>query len=124
MISYYYLHENGDLINKPECPDPSDFVKRVWKIDNTERIDAWRIVIEACYYGANESRILELCNIWNINITDLASYMKRETDITPIKANGLNKLLELQGHDPLEVMNADYLNKVSRENEHDKEKPH
>lgn len=68
---WYYLHTNGSLIFKrfePEADSP--FVRRVWAVDVTDRLNAWIIAIEALALGAFRSRIDELAEKWGLTDDD------------------------------------------------------
>ena len=81
---YYYLHENGEIIGKSPIVvenDPeyfnSDFVKKVWKINLTNREDAWKLCPDATYLNANINRIKDLADKWHLTIEDLLEFMSR-----------------------------------------------
>ena len=74
---YYYLHTNGDLIHKRFRPDPSDFVKKIWKLVLTDRESAWIVAIEALAMGANKKRILELKDRWQLTDEDALIFAKK-----------------------------------------------
>jgi len=81
---YYYLHTNGELIYKPSSVlvgDPlyfqSDFVRKVWPIDLTDRALAWDLIIEALSMGANRSRIDQLAEKWRLTDKDARRYAER-----------------------------------------------
>lgn len=97
---FYYLHENGDLIFKPQMVVESDpnyfdspFVKRVWSLDLTDRKCAWKIVLEALANGANQSRVRELADKWGIIRTDLIELMMREPNPNDELKRGLRILI-------------------------------
>lgn len=69
-LHWYYLHTNGDLIHKRFRPDASDFVKRIWALDLTDRRSAYRLLIEAAALGANMTRVLELAGKWGADGED------------------------------------------------------
>ena len=84
MKSWYYLHTNGDLINKrfEYCPDGSDFevsdfCKKYWLLDTEERISAWMFLVEALVYGANKDRVKGLALRWGCNDTDALVFTER-----------------------------------------------
>jgi len=80
---WYYLHENGDLIWKRFEPEAdSTFVKKVWRVDTTDRFSAWKIVLEAFALGGRVDRLLELSEKWKLTFEDSVELLKR----TPIKA--------------------------------------
>ncbi len=75
---FYYLHTNGDLIWKRFRPeDNSDFVKKIWAVDPTDRGSAWTIAIEALALGANKNRIDELAHKWGLTDKDAQEFAKR-----------------------------------------------
>jgi hypothetical protein len=79
LIGWYYLHENGSLIYKPNedaCGDirDSDFALGLWPMDPTDRAGAWRIVIEAAAAGANPERVSELATQWGCTDQDAGNY--------------------------------------------------
>ena len=75
---WFYLHENMDLIYKPN-PDAitdireSDLCLSAWSW-NGERPTAWNILIEALSLGANKERIIELAEKWKCNDVDAPNY--------------------------------------------------
>lgn len=93
---WYYLHTNGELIHKRFDPseDASDFVRRVWHVDITDRRCAWRIVLEALAMGSNKPRMRELARKWEITPVDLWNYLSREDDVTDERRQGLELLAE------------------------------
>lgn len=91
MNSYYYLHTNGELIHKNDPFNTieqdlleSSFVVNYWKVDNTDRSNAWKILIEALALGAKKERINELAIKWNCTNEDAINYALRK-DITLYK---------------------------------------
>lgn len=64
----YYLHVDGSLIYKAAGGvDPtSDFVRKVWPMDISDRMQAWVICVEALAMGARETRIRELATWWGL----------------------------------------------------------
>lgn len=81
---YYYLHTNGDLINKNPVvvdSDPqyfdSSFVEKVWMIDLEERGDAWKLVLESLALGARIERVKELVEKWNLTKEDSFELLAR-----------------------------------------------
>lgn len=83
LDGYYYLHTNGDLIFKPAIvveSDPdyfdSDFVRKVWTVDTTDRGRSWIICIEALALGARENRIAELVAKWKLTDDDAHEFAK------------------------------------------------
>lgn len=93
MDHFYYLHTNGDLIYKrfePESDSP--FVKKVWRIDLSDRADAWRVVFEAMALGANLDRIGELASKWKLDRADFKEMLTRiATRPTDLMKKGLPK---------------------------------
>ena len=78
---YYYLHENGELIHKRNTYDTSDFedsdlVLKWWRVDLSNRADAYNFLIAAKIFGANQSRINELIKHWDIANEDAENYCK------------------------------------------------
>ena len=65
---WYYLHQNKDLIYKPN-PDAivdirdSDLCHSAWAWDG-QRSSVWQILVEANSLGANKERIEELSKKW------------------------------------------------------------
>lgn len=79
---YYYLHENGDLIHKSKHFDPYDFeespfCRKWWKIDLTNRADAYNFLIAATILKANPKRIADLKTHWGIVDDDCIIYLSR-----------------------------------------------
>jgi len=101
MKWYYYLHTNGDLIGKnPIAYDNSDFedspfVKCFWYIDTEDRIDAWKLVIEALARGARIERIKELADEWNLTEKDLKEFICRLPKPTEEQKNGMDKFIRI-----------------------------
>lgn len=84
MITYYYLHTNGDLIHKPASAvdsDPnyfdSDFVRRFWKVDLRDRGTAYLVVLEAAAMGAGKERIDDLIDHWGMTDEDCFTFVER-----------------------------------------------
>jgi hypothetical protein len=81
---WYYLHENGDLIykrdlgpgSKPEV-EPGGFVRKVWKVDPSNRVHAWLVVVEATALGGRAERIAELREKWGLTDEDGAQFAER-----------------------------------------------
>jgi hypothetical protein len=82
---YYYLHINGDLIHKPSIVTEYDshyfdspFVKKVWgPLDIYNRVDAWKVLLEALANGASMERIKELAQKWNCDYDDSIEMLRR-----------------------------------------------
>jgi hypothetical protein len=99
---YYYLHTNGDLIAKnpsvvdsDACYFDSPFVKKVWKINLTDRKDAWKLVLEALALGCRIDRANELAHKWNLTFEDsieMLSHVPTE-EITDLMRTGLDKFV-------------------------------
>lgn len=83
MIGWYYLHENGSLIYKPDSEGiasdfrDSDFVKMFWMINTEDRECVWSILVEALAAGANKERVLELAEKWGCSNEDASVYADR-----------------------------------------------
>jgi len=83
MDGFYYLHTDGNLIFKPavvaESPDyfDSPFVKKVWRLDLSDRLNAWRIVLEALSMGCRVERAKELAEKWGLTFNDSIEMLKR-----------------------------------------------
>ncbi|WDS36201.1 hypothetical protein [Pseudoxanthomonas sp.] len=79
---WYYLHENGDLIYKPN-PDSacdirdSDFARCMWPMDPGNREGAWNILVEALALGAHRDRVEALANKWGCDDADAERYADR-----------------------------------------------
>jgi len=111
-IWYYYLHTNGDLIAKPPIVVESDssyfdspFVKKVWKLDLTDRADAWKIVLEALGLGCRLDRATELAKHWNLTYEDSLEMLTRisPNEITELMRAGLTIFIEFILHMDLEI---------------------
>ncbi len=75
---FYYLHTNGEMIYKRFEPETdSTFVKKVWPIDSTSRLNAWKIVLEGFFYGAKVDRLKELSQKWDLTFEDSVELLKR-----------------------------------------------
>lgn len=110
---YYYLHTDGSLIHKPASvvqydPDyfDSPFVAKVWRINTGERLDAWRMLVEALALGADPNRVLELTKLWTCDLADLAQYVLHEDNVTGRRADGLRMILSLWGYEKAEFFAA------------------
>jgi hypothetical protein len=94
MDGFYYLHENGDLIFKRTRPEAdSDFVRRVWPLDVTDRSTAWNIILESIAMGAKLSRIRELSINWRCDLLDLPEYLARISNPSDLQRAGLVEYL-------------------------------
>jgi len=84
MDGYYYLHTYGSLIwksaivtqNAPDYFD-SPFVKKLWKVNLSNREDCWRVVLEALALNCPLPRIKQLANKWNLTYKDSLQLLKR-----------------------------------------------
>lgn len=79
LVGWYYLHENGALIYKPDadaCADirDSDLARGLWPFDPADRAGAWRIVVEAGAAGAKPERVAELAAQWRCDDRDAKHY--------------------------------------------------
>jgi hypothetical protein len=79
---WYYLHENGDLIYKPDSDAAmdirdSDFAKALWPMDKLDREGAWTILVESLAAGARPERVKELAAKWKCGDNDAAMYAER-----------------------------------------------
>ena len=74
---FYYLHTNGDLIAKRFSPEPSDFVRRIWRVDLSDRGTGYIMLIEAAALGARMSRVLELAAHWKMDGDDGLTFCER-----------------------------------------------
>lgn len=78
---WYYLHTNGELIWKKCKPeDDSPFVKRIWSVDTTDRMNAWKIVLEAFLLGGRGDRIKELAQKWHLTFEDSIEMLKHASE--------------------------------------------
>jgi hypothetical protein len=76
-VHWYYLHVNGDLIHRRFRPDPSDFVRKIWRVDIRNRAEAWQLCIEALALGANRQRVDELATKWGLTDADGQTFVER-----------------------------------------------
>ena len=80
MNHIYYLHTNNELIGKPYYGGidadmrESDFVRMYWRIDTTQRLNAWRMLVEALSIGASKERIFGLAQKWSCDDSDADTY--------------------------------------------------
>jgi hypothetical protein len=94
-MHWYYLHTNGDLLHKRlEPDDDSNFVRRVWPLDTSDRGHAWILLIEAMALGARTERIRELATKWRCDAKDLPQFIRRHTNPTPEQQKGLRLFIE------------------------------
>lgn len=108
-MSFYYLHENGDLIHKNFEPEQEagGFVKKVWKVDVSNRACGWGIVLEALALGANLERVKELSTKWGLTFDDSVEFIARVTP-TNLMRDGLEIFIEKV----LSMESDDYWDKV------------
>lgn len=82
-IGWYYLHENGSLIYKPEHDDTaadireSDLARCMWPMDPNDREGAWNILVEGLALGADKARVSELAQKWSCDDRDADNYADR-----------------------------------------------
>lgn len=82
-IGWYYLHENGSLIYKPEHDGTaadirdSGLARCMWPMDPTDRMGAWNILVEGLALRANEARVIELAEKWGCDDADADVYADR-----------------------------------------------
>jgi hypothetical protein len=57
----------------------SDFVKKYWLIDISDRESAWTLLLEALSLGALVDRIRSLAIWWNCDGKDLTQYLRNVT---------------------------------------------
>ena len=81
---YYYLHQNGSLIGKNPIVVDSDpsyfdspFVEYVWKINTEDRLDGWKLLLEALALGARVDRIREIAAKWGADYKDSLEMLRR-----------------------------------------------
>jgi len=98
MDGFYYLHTDGSLIFKPATVidyDPhyfdSPFVKKVWHIDLKDRLNAWKIVLEALSMGCSIPRARELAGKWKLTFEDSIELLKRtpRNEVTEAMTEGM-----------------------------------
>lgn len=83
IVGWYYLHENGDLIYKPDHDGvaadirESDFARCMWPMDPSDRMGAWNILAEGLALGARPSRVSELAAKWDCDDDDAENYASR-----------------------------------------------
>ena len=100
-MSFYYLHTNGDLIWKKFEPEyDSPFVKKIWPCDVTDRMNAWKIVLEALALKAQHERIRQLCIKWKMGWNDLKEMLFRVKKPSQLMKDGLTVYIrDIQGYD-------------------------
>lgn len=80
MITYYYLHTNGSLINKKDFPGivqdllESDFVVKFWEMNGEKRKTAWDFLVEAHACGVTLKTLLPLAERWGCDDIDSVIY--------------------------------------------------
>lgn len=83
VVGWYYLHENGELIYKPETGGTvadlreSDLVRMMWPVDPADRVGAWCLLVEALALGASKERVSALAGKWGCTDQDASEYAKR-----------------------------------------------
>ena len=83
MSGWYYLHENGELIYKPDYDGAvgdfreSNLVYCFWRVDETDRETAWTILVEGLARGATRTRVMELADRWKCDEADAELYANR-----------------------------------------------
>ena len=90
---WYYLHTNGSLIWKRFMPEASDFVRKTWPMDTTDRASAWTVLLEAAALGADTSRLVELAAHWKCDARDLCEFMLRVKP-NDLQRKGLREFLD------------------------------
>jgi hypothetical protein len=82
-VHWYYLHANGSLIHKPNIVvdiqgfEESPFVVQYWKVDITNRMDLYLLLIRATLLNANKPRIDELKKQWGVTEEDTTVFCQR-----------------------------------------------
>lgn len=81
---YYYLHTNGKLIYKKYIDDKmvddfieSDFVLNFWPMDFSDRMCAWRLIVEALASGAERGGVFDLASKWLCDDKDAKIYASK-----------------------------------------------
>lgn len=81
MNGFYYLHTNGELIYEPDHDGTGiagavkyPFCIAVWPVFQTNRSNAWDILVEALAAGADKAQIDELAEKWGCNDEDAMVY--------------------------------------------------
>jgi len=100
---YYYLHSNGDLIYKNPVvveSDPlyfeSDFIIRHWKMDFSNRQDAWIMILESLALGADLRRVKDLAGKWEMTFEDSLEMLRRANpkDVNNLMRRGMSSFVE------------------------------
>lgn len=82
IVGYYYLHTNGQLIYKPgtDCVADireSDFARMLWPCNPSDRLGAWRIIVESLALDADRKRVMELAAKWSCDEDDADEFAYR-----------------------------------------------
>ena len=88
---YYVLFQDGSLQAYSKAPEDNPFIKQIWKVDLSDRKNAWMLIIHATKMGADHKRLLELMNKWEINEAQAYNFEMA----TGIKVKFKNKLIYL-----------------------------
>ena len=95
MDGFYYLHTNGDMIFKRFEPEgDSPFVKKVWSLDLTNRMNAWTIALEGLFLGAKTERIEDLANKWGLTLNDSIEMLTRRKGPSSEEVGGLKLFIK------------------------------
>jgi len=114
--SWVYLHTEGSIHFKRYYPEPSDFTRRIWVIDPTDRLTGWRFILEALsFYPDNLNNfggnaIRRMIENSNFDLEDLIQYLIHERDITEDRRAGIEvylKTFSIDRKNP-EVYGVDY----------------
>jgi len=109
---FYYLHTNGEMIFKrfePESDSP--FVKKVWALDISNRMDAWKIALEGLFLGARTERIEELAKKWGLTFEDSIEMLMRRGKPSGEEVSGLRMFIK----EVLKMSEEEYWEKAKRE---------
>jgi len=109
---FYYLHTNGEMIFKrfePESDSP--FVKKVWTLDISNRMDAWKIALEGLFLGARTERIEELAKKWGLTFEDSIEMLMRRGKPREEEISGLRLFIK----EVLKMSEEEYWEKAKRE---------
>lgn len=83
ITAWYYLHENGELICKPNRSGivadirESTFARALWPVDPCDRAGAWTLLVEGLAAGAKPDRVRELADKWKCSDADAQVYGDR-----------------------------------------------
>ena len=95
MDGFYYLHTNGEVIFKRTEPEvDSPFVKKVWALTLTNRMDAWTIALEGLFWGAKKERIEELAKKWKLTFEDSIEMLMRRGKLREEEISGLRLFIK------------------------------